>query len=378
MQNLDRRQLMQTVAGVAAASALPAWAQLPKTAPGARSCTIAQIVDVSASQIDVSKDFLIGSRAAWQDINVHGGLRGKSVRHLVLEVDGSAASVRAAVQTLKNQPQCIALSGSVGDHVAAQLADLLQQELPDVAHVAPWLQNTTLDAATNTFPIFASRQEQVTHAIKSLSVMGITEVGAIYGSVAEYTSYQQGVQEMANALKLRLKSYRPVANLQQLGKALTSDSPRVLLFLGGTPELVQFSQGIEKQAAQRYIIAMSDVNLQTMLQMGISRFTPVIATQVVPMVNANTPIVRNFRDTLGRLFDEPPTPQSLAGYIAARYTYEVLQGLDGTPTRLSALQAFQKRSVVDLGGFRIAPDTRSRGTAYVTQSMISSDGRLLG
>ncbi|MFZ3126773.1 MAG: twin-arginine translocation pathway signal protein, partial [Rhodoferax sp.] len=135
---------------------------------------------------------------------------------------------------------------------------------------------------------------------------------------------------------------------------------------------------IEKQAAQRYIIAMSDVNLQTMLQMGVSRFTPVIATQVVPMVNANLPIVKNYRDTLGRLYDEPPTPQSLAGYIAARYTHEVLQGIDGTPTRLSALQAFQKRSTVDLGGFRIAPDARGRGTAYVTQSMISTDGRLLG
>lgn len=378
MQNPDRRQLMRTVAGALAASTLPAWAQLPKTAPGSRICTVAQVVDVSVSQIDVSKDFLIGSRAAWQDINARGGLRGKTVQHLVLEVDGSAASLRAAVQTLKNQPQCVALSGSVGDHAAAQLTDLLQRELPDVAHVAPWLQNATLDAASNTFPIFASRQEQVAHAIKSLSVMGITEVGAIYGSAAEYASYRQGVDEMANTLKLRLKSYSPVANLQQLGKTLTPDSPRVLLFLGGTPELVQFSQGIEKQAAQRYIIAMSDVNLQTMLQMGVSRFTPVIATQVVPMVNANLPIVKSFRDTLGRLYDEPPTPQSLAGYIAARYTYEVLQGIDGAPTRLSALQAFQKRSTVDLGGFRIAPDTRSRGTAYVTQSMISTDGRLLG
>jgi hypothetical protein len=33
-------------------------------------------VDTSQEQQDVAKDFLIGSRAAWQDINLKGGLRG--------------------------------------------------------------------------------------------------------------------------------------------------------------------------------------------------------------------------------------------------------------------------------------------------------------
>jgi hypothetical protein len=151
-----------------------------------------------------------------------------------------------------------------------------------------------------------------------------------------------------------------------------------LLFVGGTPELVRFSQGIEKQAAQRYIVAMSDVNLQSIQQMGMSRFTPMIATQVVPMVNASLPIVKAYRAALGRLYDEPATPLSLAGYVAARYTHEVLQGVDGPLTRANAMQAFARRSTVDLGGFRIAPDARNPGTAYVTQSMIAADGRLVG
>jgi hypothetical protein len=69
---------------------------------------------------------------------------------------------------------------------------------------------------------------------------------------------------------------------------------------------------------------------------------------------------------------------SLAGYIAARYTHEVLQGLDGPATRTHAMQAFARGNTVDLGGFRIAPDSRNRGAAYVTQSMISVDGRLVG
>ena len=119
--------------------------------------------------------------------------------------------------------------------------------------------------------------------------MGITQVGAVYGSVAEHTTYQADLQQIAKSLNLGIVSYSTPGDLQDLAQTLRADSPRVLLFVGGTPELARFSQGIEKQAVQRYIIAMSDVNLQSIQQMGVSRFTPMIATQVVPMVNSSVP-----------------------------------------------------------------------------------------
>mgnify|MGYP000308244104 CR=1 FL=1 len=136
--------------------------------------------------------------------------------------------------------------------------------------------------------------------------------------------------------------------------------------------------GIGKQAAQRYIVAMADVNLQTLSQLGLSRNAAVIATQVVPLVNAAAPVVRAYRDTLGRLYDEPPTPQSLAGYLSARYTQEVLGTLEGALNRSTVLQAFARRQPLDLGGFRINPDPKRKTPAFVTQSMVAADGRLVG
>lgn len=373
-----RRRVLHALASLPMALAAPGWAQPAKSGSGSRSVTVAQIVDTSTSQIDVTKDFLVGARTAWQEINSRGGLGGATVRHLVIEVNGSEASLRGAVESLKAAPHCAALFGSAGDKTATQLVGLLAREIPDLPHVAPWLQNVEAVSSPNTFPIFASRQEQIAHAIKSLSVIGISQVGAVYGSAAEYASYRGDLEQIAKSLKLTITSYRTDGDLRDLARSLTPDSPRVLLFVGGTPELVRFSQGVEKQAAQRYIVAMSDVNLQSIQQMGMSRFTPMIATQVVPMVNTSLPVVKAFRSALSRLYDEPPTPLSLAGYIAARYTHDVLQGVDGPISRANALQAFARRSAVDLGGFRITPDGRGRGTAYVTQSMVAADGRLVG
>lgn len=374
---ISRRSLLTLASGLSAGLAVPAWAQSAKSGASSR-VTVAQIVDMSATQIDVSKDFLVGARAAWADINAKGGIRGKTVQHQVLEVDGSAASLRTAVDSLKGQNQCVALFGTAGDRAAAQVTDILRRELPDIAHIAPWLQNLDTDGNDNTFPIFASRQDQITHAVKSLSVMGVTEIGAVYGTPAEFASYKTDIQQTAQALGLRLKNYSPSADLQQLGKTLTPDTPRVLLFIGGTPELFEFSKGIDKQAALRYIVAMSDVNVQTLTQMGSSRHAQVVATQVVPLVNSGLPVVRSYRDTLGRLYDEPPTPHSLAGFVSARYTYEMLLSVEGATTRQNTLQAMQKRSSMELGGFRLSLEGKSRSGTYVTQSMIAPDGRLLG
>lgn len=371
-----RRRLFLQGAAALGAPTVPAWAQPGKGQP--RALMVAQIVDYSLAQQDVSKDFLIGSRAAWQDINARGGVRGRPIQHLAFETDGTPASVRGALEKIKDNAACVALSGSVGDQLAATAVGQLRQAGLDIAHVAPWLQNASLEVDDHTFPIFAARQEQISHALKTLSVMGLQELGAVYASRAEHTAYQAEVARIAGDMKLTLHSFRGDGNLRALGQQLTPRTPAVLLFVGGTPELAEFTQGVEKQSRQRYIVALADVNLQTMQQMGAARNTPVIATQPVPMVTSSLPVVRAYREILARLFDELPTALSLAGFIAARYTADVLAGIDTAPTRQNVLAAFQRRERLDIGGFRVQFNPQKRSSTYVTQSMMTVDGRLIG
>lgn len=321
---------------------------------------------------------MVGARAAWQDIARKGGWRGKAVLLQVLEVDGSVASLRAALESVRSQSQVIALMGSVGDRVASQIVESLPNVAPGLAHIAPWLHSTPQAPSSATFAAFATRTAQIGHALKSLASVGVAEIGAVYASEPEYSRYRRDVESLAAALGLRCKTLGGQADLQLLGQTLSADSPRIIVFMGGTPELLQFAQGIGKQATQRYLIAMSDVNLQTLQQMGPLRNTAIIVTQVVPLVNSNLPVVRAYRETLARLFDEPPTPHSLAGYVAARYCYEVLNGHEGALTRASALQAFQARGSVDLGGLTVDGRPGRSVNAFVTQSMLSANGRVVG
>lgn len=372
---IARRQWLLGGAGWALGTS--ARAQV-RRAPAHRAITVAQIFDGSPGQQDVSKDFLIGSRAAWQDINAKGGVRGNAVQHTAIEVDGTPASLRAALAAVRDNPACVALSGTSGDPAATGMVRLLRRENIRIAHTAPWLQDSSIEADDSTFPVFATRQEQIMHALRSLSIVGVQEIGAIYAADQEQRLYQDDLQRIADNLKLKLQSFRGEGELVRLGQRLTAQTPAILLFIGGTPELVQFTQGLQKQSRQRYVVALADVNLQTMMQMGVARNTPVIATQAVPMVTSSLPIVRAYRETLARLFDEQPTPLSLAGFIAARYTFEVLSDIDGALTRPSVLAAFQRRSSLDLGGYRVAFGPGRRSSAFVTQSMLTLDGRIVG
>jgi ABC-type branched-subunit amino acid transport system substrate-binding protein len=369
-----RRALLLATAATLATPAVPAQ---PGRAAG-KPVTVAQIFDTSAAQQDVSKDFLIGSRAAWHDINARGGVRGRPVTHLNLEVDGSAASIRAALDVVRDNASCVVLSGTAGDPVAGEVTNLLRQDNVAIAHAAPWLQNASIDVDDRTFPIFAARQEQIGHALKSLTVVGVQDVGAVYATPAEYRLYREDLERAASALMLRLQTFRADGDLDRMGRRLTPGTPAILLFVGGTPELVRFIQGLDRQQRQRYLVALADVNLQTMMQMGGARSTPVIATQAVPMVTASLPVVRAYRETMARLFDEPAAPLSLAGFIAARYTYEVLSDIKGPLTRQTVLAAFQRRGTLDVGGFRVSFDARRRSSGFVTQSMLTQDGRVVG
>jgi ABC-type branched-subunit amino acid transport system substrate-binding protein len=369
--NMRRRTLL--AAGLAAPAA---WAQQPRGA--AKPLMVAQLVDTSAAEQDVSRDFLVGSRAAWQEINARGGLRGRPVLHQTIEVDGSAEGLRSAWRALADNPACIALSGTVSDPLASQLASLLAQENAGIAHAAPWLQNSSQPTDDLTFTIFAGRREQIAHALKSLTVMGISEVGVIFASPRDLRLYQADVTRIGADLKLKLATWQANGDLARLGQRLGAATPAVLLFVGGTPELVQFTQGLERQARQRYVIALADVNLQTLLQMGGGKSTPVIATQAVPMVSAPLQVVRQFRESLARYYDESPAALGLAGYIAARYTFEVLSGVDGVPTRASVLAEFRRRAPLDIGGYRVSYDPSRRSATFVTQSMLTADGRVVG
>jgi ABC-type branched-subunit amino acid transport system substrate-binding protein len=383
IDKITRRQMVSAMAGLGATplSFAPnfAWAQAaPKLGGNLPPFDIAQIVDTSTGEHEVVEDFLIGSRAAWQDVNLRGGLQGRAVRHYVLETDGSAASLQTAVNDVWKNKHCLALAGTASNKAAVEVVGALTNAKLDIAHVAPWLHSSAVSLGLHTFSIFAGWQNQVAHTVKYLTGLNVKECGVVYASEVEKRRYEAEVERIGKNLKISLIEMKVTSDLKTLGQQMTSTAPVIQLFVGGTLELAQFAQGLESRNLARIVMTLADVNLQTLLNMQVARKTSIIAAQTVPTITSGLPIVQSYRAAMKKFFDEPPTPLSLAGYISARYAFEVLAKVSQPLTRELALAAFQRRHSIDLGGYKINYQGTDRGSQFVTLSMLNKDGRTIG
>lgn len=373
----SRRQFMVRTAAAACAFTAP-LAQAQGGNPRQRRLAVAQLADLSPASQDVSRDFLVGSRAAWQEINSSGGIRGQLIAHEVVETDHSVSSIDKAWLEAIASPDNLLCFGSVGNAVAQHLNRSKSAAQAQIAHIAPWLQNNSAELDSSTLPVFAHREEQLAHAIRAMSVAGMNYIAVAFASSELQTQTITDIRGMTSRLGIRLQEIEPQTNLQAMAAGLRGNTAPMIVFVGGTPELVQFASGMQRTGLQRYLVAMADVNLQTAQQMGISDNTPLIVTQTVPLATSGLGIVRRYRAALARYFDEPPTSHSLAGYIAAQSAARVLNSTEGKLTRANVLRTARSINRLDLDGFAVSYQDSRRTTGYVTQSMLGANGRVIG
>ena len=234
-------------AGLASSAAFSAFAQ-PRNAD-AKTLRVTQLLDTSPDQQELSRDYSTGVRLAFAEIKQAGG---RVPQLLSLDTDGSAASLRDALMQVKSDATSVALLGAVGGRLAAaSIAGAKQLQL-DIAHVAPWLADSRFDGERQVFPIFASREAQIRHALGALATMGVTELGLVYPGRREEEMHDE-IEAITKRLELRTRRLS-VPNGQDVAAyaaALKSDVPAFLLFLGGSIELAQFTQGLTRQESSR-------------------------------------------------------------------------------------------------------------------------------
>ena len=374
--SITRRGLLRGTFGAAAAVCSASYAPAVFAQP--RVLRVTQLLDTSPDQQELSRDYSTGIRLAFAEAKQ----RGLNAPQLAtVETDGTPDALRTALRAIKADATQAALVGAVGERLAIASVELAHEAKLDIAHVAPWLADTRHDRDDQVVPLFASREEQLGHAIRSLATTGVVELGLVYAGALIGRTLQAQVGAIAGRLNLRTRSYiAPNPNdLAGFGAALAADAPPFLLFLGGSIELAQFTQGLSRQKRQRYVICLSDVDTTTLLQLGPGAGVPLIFTQVVPNAQASpAPVVREYRASLKDLYDEAPSPVSLAGYLAGRYVTRALAGVDAAGGRAAVLAELRRRRPVDLDGYRLDFAAGMRGSSFVSQTLLGANGRLIG
>lgn len=381
LPRIHRRTLVIGAAGAALAPGVrPVHAQAPLLPRGlGDTIHVAQLLDSSQDQQEVSRDYSTGLRLAANEFNRTSRRR---VQLVAFQSDGSAASLKSVMASVRKDASLAGFVGTAGERLSLDSIQAARAEGLTVAHLAPWMFDSRFDADRDVISLFASLEAQIRFALKSLESLGIVGIGVVYSSSQAFATLRPGVESASKLLKLRTVVYTPHdgGDVTTMASRLPASSPVVLLFLGDTIELSLFAQALSARKMQRYIVSLANIDVGTLIQLGAGRAVPLVLTQVVPNPRTSTlPSVREYRSSLKLQFDEAPTQISLAGYLAGRYLFPILARMDRPATRENVLSEFDRRPTEDIGGFQIGFSAlQRRGSSFVTQTYLTGDGRQVG
>lgn len=337
-------------------------------------------MDTSPEQQEISRDYASGLQLGMQGGPSGAAGRLGSVRPFPM--DGSDASLERLLATLRAEPGIVGLAGSVGERLALRCVEATHAAGLAVAHLGPWIADARFDDEPGVVKLFASREAQIRHALRSLETVGVRELGLVYATPGLQQQVQGDVQAAIRRIGVQTRDFvAPAGNVEQLVASLPPNPPAIFLFVGGSIELARFVRGLAARKLQRYVVTLGETDITTLTELGATGTVPVVLTQVVPNPQTHSaPFAREYRAALKALYDELPSPLSLAGFVVGRYTQALLGGLDASlHTRAGVYDAARRRPGLELGGYSIGFDGSSnRGSRYVTQLLLGRDGRLIG
>ena len=374
---LYRRRFLQSAALSPGVAMLPASAAPPA---GGAPLRLLQPLDPSADQQEQVRDHAAGLQLAVQGVNQAGGIGGREVQVQSLPVTPDGAGVHSLQQRLRADSGLLGLAGCTSERLSLVVVEALLRSDPGVAHVAPWMHDGRHDAAPQVLNLFASRDQQVRHTLASLHEMGLRQLAVVYDGEDSRATVQRSLDAALQQLSLRPPLWVATDGVESLARRLPPDTPPVLAFVGGTLELARFVQALSARSMTRYVVSLADADLGLLTQLGATRAMPLVLTQVVPNPrSAAVPLARLFRERYAVLYDDTPSPAGLAGYVAGRYLLRLLDRVGPQATRAALLEQVRRRPEADIEGHPLRfGNGRSRGSAFVTQTLITRDGRLIG
>lgn len=361
--------------GLQGASAQTRAPGTPTSAPAPR---VAQLLDMSPSQQELSRDYSTGLRLAFAQLKQ---AQPQLPQLVTVETDGTPGAVAEALRAVAQDNSQVALLGSVGESVAVHAMAQIEKQDLRLAHIGPWLFDTRHDADTRLLTLLASREQQLRYALQSLAVAGVSELALVFPDARMAQEMAGATQALATGMAMKMRAIAPAHGqaLQAFAAKLPAGVPFHLVFMGTSVELAEFVRGLGARGTQRIVVCLTGVDPNTFTQLVPNNRVPVVFTQGVPNPRTGrVPLVLSYRQALARFFDEAPSPVSLAGYVAGRYAAQMFARLGSMPTRSQVLAEVQQRRAVGIDDWPLAFDTSGRGSAFVAQMLLNTHGQFVG
>lgn len=345
----------------------------------AESVIVGQVVDLSGPNADFGRDYSLGAKLYFDQVNSSGGINGRHIIYRSRDSGGSASSGLAAAQALVKDGASI-LFGINGDGVVEAInhdATIRNSGIPIFGAISG---SSRLGAKDGVFYLRASTAQEIEAMVANLAPLGIRSISL--------ASTEEFAQEANAALEEAARRYgvRITARLRfdiagdgpaRAAQSIARDHPQAVIVAADTLAVGLFFKRYRSLDQGAFLCTTSQVNVRTLTSiMGLQTAHGLIVSQVVPNPSSFTELTREHKKLMERLADEPASHATLEGFVAAKGLVMALRR-DGATGRGGLLQNLQKEGRIDLGGYDLNFAKGGRGSSFVELTVVSRNGQLI-
>jgi len=335
---------------------------------------------------EASRDFVAGARVLFDFVNSAGGVKGRSIRLVVRDDKGQVDNTLAQTRDLIEKESADVLFGYMGD---AGIKAVVQSTLFKSSSIAFFGAASGLSVDSSINNIYFTRASYSAEAktiIDQFKPLGIER----YAVVAVHTAFHQGIaEEIARNIRaegltltaqLSLDTAGAESEYQSAANEVAAKNAQVIIAVGDSLTTALFVKAYRPLNKGGWMVGLSMVNPTLLTQIvGTDAAHAMILTQVVPsLVSVTLPVAVEHRTLMKKYRDEPPSPLTFEGYIAAKSLVEALRLTNREPIRTEIVHSSRRLPKIDLGGIRIEfANGSNRGTQYADLAFLRKNGSLL-
>jgi ABC-type branched-subunit amino acid transport system substrate-binding protein len=330
---------------------------------GGETVLLGMSTALSGPAAELGENMRAGVLAAVEEANRAGGMGGLKLELIALDDQYEPAQTVPNMRRLIEQEQVVAVIGNVGTPTAVSaipIANETKTPFYGAFTGAGVLRKQPPDRYVVNYR--ASYAEETAAMVDAL----VGQLGLRPGEVAFFTqrdAYGDAgfVGGIAALKRYGLASEHDVAHGRYerntlavedgLAEVMQADPPpRAVIMVGAYAPCARFIELARDVGVDAHFLNVSFVGAAPLAASLGERGDGVIITQVVPHVDSQVPLVREYRRALTAWkTTASPTFGSLEGYIAARILIRALSEIEGEITRESVIGALEGLGEFDLG-----------------------------
>jgi len=334
--------------------------------------------DLSGNSAALTKDYLRGMNAYFDEVNRRGGIRGEKIKLVSLDdgfmPDRTVQNTKALIDQ-----EALALVGYRGTANLQKIIPLIQEAgIAEIGNTAG-AKSLRDPYVEGMFHLRASTSDEIEAAVNHAWTVGITRIGAAY----QDDPFGKEALEALNAA-LKKRGAAPVAvgpvprGTVDVAKAVdlvAASAPQAVFYLGQSKPAAAVIKGLVAKGVRSQFFVLSVASgLHADLGEAASG---VIVTQVVPypFSERGQTVVREYQKVIAALPDGNFSFNSMEGFLNAKLMTAVLQKTQPPLTRAKVLATVKALHNEDLGGFSVSFGRQNnQGSRFVALTMIRKDG----